>query len=218
MAARAALANQTGRGFREIVGVVVNAGKMDRTVTVKVGGLKWNRRVQKNFKVPKQHLVHDPLNSLRLGDVLAIQPGWRVSRRKRHVVSRLILPASGTPLEDRPPVPTEDERVAERDRKSAEKKDRKLRNKKERWDKRREEALQEKEKRRKLKAESFVHSGMGTLLREKGTLEEQMRRLGLDGMAGNAGPDGGVGAKKGEHEGGMGAAAAEEPVNKGKEG
>lgn len=47
MAARATLANQTGKGFRELVGVVVNAGKMDKTVTVRVGGTKWHKGVQK---------------------------------------------------------------------------------------------------------------------------------------------------------------------------
>ena len=33
--------------FRELQGVVVSAGLMSKTVKVRVGGLKWNARVQK---------------------------------------------------------------------------------------------------------------------------------------------------------------------------
>lgn len=42
--------------------------------------------------------------------MVAIAPGWRSSRTKRHIVKHIIAPA-GTPIEDRPPVPTEDERI-----------------------------------------------------------------------------------------------------------
>lgn len=58
--------------------------------------------------------MHDPNNSLRLGDVVAITPGWRVSKSKRHVVKHIIAPGSGVPIEGRPPVPSEEERLAER--------------------------------------------------------------------------------------------------------
>lgn len=61
---------------------------------------------------PRQYLVHDPNSSLRLGDVIAISPGWRTSRQKRHVVKHIIAPA-GVPIDQRPPVPTQEERIAE---------------------------------------------------------------------------------------------------------
>lgn len=64
------------------------------------------------FLDPRQHLVHDPNSSLRLGDVIAISPGWRTSRQKRHVVKHIIAPA-GVPIDQRPPVPTQEERIAE---------------------------------------------------------------------------------------------------------
>ncbi|KLU84589.1 mitochondrial 37S ribosomal protein S17 [Magnaporthiopsis poae ATCC 64411] len=35
------------RGFREIQGVVVSAGLMDRTVKVRVGGRVWNDQIKK---------------------------------------------------------------------------------------------------------------------------------------------------------------------------
>jgi small subunit ribosomal protein S17 len=57
---------------------------------------------------------------LRLGDIVAIEPGWRVSKHVRHVVSRIIAPF-GDPIEARPPVPSREEREAERARKKAEK-------------------------------------------------------------------------------------------------
>lgn len=56
-------------------------------------------------------MVHDPNDSLRTGDVVAITPGERNSKHKRHVVKHIIAPA-GTPIEERPPVPTEEERWA----------------------------------------------------------------------------------------------------------
>lgn len=64
--------------------------------------------------------MHDPRSSLRLGDVIAIEPGWRVSKHVHHVVSRIIAPF-GDPIEARPPVPSLEERVEERERRRAEK-------------------------------------------------------------------------------------------------
>ena len=62
------------------------------------------------FDRPKTLLVHDPNDSLRTGDVVAITSGWRTSKNKRHVVQRIIAPAI-VPVEERPPVPTEEERM-----------------------------------------------------------------------------------------------------------
>lgn len=58
--------------------------------------------------------MHDPNNSLRTGDVVAIVAGWRVSKTVRHVVQHIIKPA-GVPIEERPMIPTPEERVAKRD-------------------------------------------------------------------------------------------------------
>lgn len=65
---------------------------------------------------PKHFLVHDPNSSLRTGDVVAIVPGWRTSKHKRHVIKHIIAPAS-VPIEERPPVPTLDERIEAREEK-----------------------------------------------------------------------------------------------------
>ncbi|RYP32682.1 hypothetical protein DL767_005084 [Monosporascus sp. MG133] len=119
-AAAANLARQTAKEFH---GIVVSAGKMDKTVKVKLGGMRYEPRVQKYFKEPHYKLVHDPRNSLRQGDVVAISPSWRESQHVRHVVKHIIAPY-GPPIHERPPVPTLEERLAERAAKRAAKDER----------------------------------------------------------------------------------------------
>ncbi|KAK8130995.1 hypothetical protein PG984_007433 [Apiospora sp. TS-2023a] len=89
-------------------GVVVSAGLMDKTVKVRLWGQRWEKHVSKSFKYPHYHLVHDPSNSVRKGDVISIAAGWRESSRKKHVVKHIMAPY-GTPIDARPPVPTEEE-------------------------------------------------------------------------------------------------------------
>ncbi|KAI1333468.1 nucleic acid-binding protein [Xylariaceae sp. FL0016] len=101
------------RAAKELHGIVVSAGLMDKTVKVKLGGQRWEQRVQKYFKQPRYHLVHDPRNSLRQGDVVCITPSWRESQHVRHVVKHIIAPY-GDPIDERPPVPSIEERVADR--------------------------------------------------------------------------------------------------------
>jgi small subunit ribosomal protein S17 len=69
--------------------------------------------------------VHDPNSSLRTGDVVSIVPGWPTSKHKRHVVKKIIAPY-GTPAEERPPIPTLEERIAEREAKQAAKGERRM--------------------------------------------------------------------------------------------
>jgi small subunit ribosomal protein S17 len=66
---------------------------------------------RQNFQHFERYLVHDPNDSLRTGDIVSISSGWRTSKSKRHVVNRIIAPW-GPPIEDRPPVPTAEEREA----------------------------------------------------------------------------------------------------------
>ncbi|KAI1207390.1 nucleic acid-binding protein [Annulohypoxylon truncatum] len=108
----AAAANTTRQVAKEMLGVVVSAGLMDKTVKVKLGGFRWEPKVQKYFKEPRFKLVHDPRNSVRQGDIVAITPTWRVSQHVRHVVKHIIAPY-GEPIDERPPIPTLEERLAE---------------------------------------------------------------------------------------------------------
>ncbi|KOS18321.1 37S ribosomal protein S17 [Escovopsis weberi] len=118
------VAKAARRVTTELHGVVVSAGLMHKTVKVRVGGQKWNKIVNKWFSDPKHYLVHDPNSSLRTGDVVSIVPGWPTSQHKRHVVKHIIAPY-GTPIEERPPVPTLEERIAEREAKKEAKDQRK---------------------------------------------------------------------------------------------
>ncbi|KAM4057998.1 ribosomal protein [Hirsutella rhossiliensis] len=118
------VAKAARRVTRELHGVVVSAGLMQKTVKVRVGGQKWNKVVNKWFADPKHYLVHDPNSSLRTGDVISIVPGWPTSQHKRHVVKHIIAPY-GVPIEERPPVPTLEERITERETKKAAKDQRK---------------------------------------------------------------------------------------------
>jgi len=105
---------------RLINAVVVSAGLMTKTVKVRISRQEWDSHIKKHFNRTKFLLVHDPASSARVGDVIAIEAGWRKSRNIRHVVSSIVAPF-GTPIEERPPVPTEAERLAEKRRKRAEK-------------------------------------------------------------------------------------------------
>ncbi|KAL7620005.1 hypothetical protein AAE478_010554 [Parahypoxylon ruwenzoriense] len=126
-----AAANTVRKVAREMHGIVVSAGLMDKTVKVKLGGQRWEPKVQKYFKDPRYKLVHDPRNSLRQGDVVAITSTWRVSQHVRHVVKHIIAPY-GEAIEERPPIPTLEERVAEKQAKRAVKDERREVIKKER--------------------------------------------------------------------------------------
>ncbi|KAI8938996.1 hypothetical protein NX059_004840 [Plenodomus lindquistii] len=99
------------------VGVVTSAGKMDRTVKVRVAGQEWNKRFRKHFPSHSTYLVRDPNNSLVEGDVVRIASGHRTSTAVRHVVTSILAPF-GEPVENRPPVLTEaqleEERIRER--------------------------------------------------------------------------------------------------------
>ena len=58
----------------------------------------------------RQHLVHDPNNSLVVGDVIQLHR-LHVSSQVFHVVGAITAPF-GKPLSERPPVPTPDDRLA----------------------------------------------------------------------------------------------------------
>lgn len=97
-------------------------------------------------------MVHDPNTSLRTGDVVAIVPGWPTSQHKRHVIKQIIAPF-GTPIEERPPVPTLEERIAEREAKTAAKQERRRARRHAEIEKKREETrLKNEEKEAKRKA------------------------------------------------------------------
>ncbi|KAK0841980.1 hypothetical protein LTS02_016654 [Friedmanniomyces endolithicus] len=98
------------RVHRKIVGVVVSTGKMAKTVKVRVPTQRWEPKIGKYFADHTNHLVHDPNDSLVLGDVIELHR-LRVSKAVHHVVGELITPF-GVPLSERPAIPTADDRLA----------------------------------------------------------------------------------------------------------
>ncbi|KAK3207724.1 hypothetical protein GRF29_96g152366 [Pseudopithomyces chartarum] len=92
------------------VGVVVSAGLMDKAVKVRIAGQEWNKKFRKHFPSQTTHLVSDPTSSLVTGDVVRISSGWRTSKHIRHVVTSIVAPF-GSPVEDRPPILTEEQRM-----------------------------------------------------------------------------------------------------------
>ncbi|CAG9991351.1 unnamed protein product [Clonostachys byssicola] len=150
------VAKAARRVTHELHGVVVSAGLMDKTVKVRVGGQKWNKIVNKWFADPKHYLVHDPNSSLRTGDVVSIAPGWPTSQHKRHYVKHIIAPF-GDPIDKRPPVPTLEELIAERESKKEAKDERRTARRQEQHEK----AVEEKQ-RRKAKLAKKQHTPIET--------------------------------------------------------
>ena len=65
--------------------------------------------------------MSDPNDSLRTGDVIRFAGGWPTSRHIKHVVVEILAPW-GPPVEERPRIPSEAERIQKR----LEKRERKL--------------------------------------------------------------------------------------------
>lgn len=107
---------------RRIVAVVVDAGKMSKTVKVRIPGQRWNAYLRKHYPDHTQCLVHDPNSSLNIGDVISLRP-HRASKHAHHIVHSILSPF-GPPISARPPVPSEAEMQAQYDEKRGRKLDR----------------------------------------------------------------------------------------------
>jgi small subunit ribosomal protein S17 len=65
---------------------------------------------QQWFRKDTKHLVHDPNNSLVTGDVIELHAEQH-TKHVAYVVGAIVSPF-GKPIEERPPVPTADDRLA----------------------------------------------------------------------------------------------------------
>ncbi|KAF2445874.1 nucleic acid-binding protein [Karstenula rhodostoma CBS 690.94] len=92
------------------VGVVVSAGRMSKAVKVRIAAQEWNKKFRKHFPSEQNYLVADPNSSLVEGDVVRIASGWRTSKSIRHVVTSIVSPF-GEPVENRPPILSDEERM-----------------------------------------------------------------------------------------------------------
>jgi len=71
-------------------GVVVSAGKMDKTVVVAVVENKKHPIYNKVVKKTKKYKAHDENNSCGLGDTVEIQETRPLSKDKYHRVTRIV--------------------------------------------------------------------------------------------------------------------------------
>ena len=71
-------------------GIVVSAGKMDKTVVVAVVENKKHPIYNKVVKKTKKYKAHDENNSCGLGDTVEIQETRPLSKDKYHRVTRIV--------------------------------------------------------------------------------------------------------------------------------
>lgn len=74
---------------QNFLGQVISQGCMNKTVKVRVFHKKYDRRVQKEFQVKKDYLVHDEANICREGDLVRIEATRPLSSRKFFAVAEI---------------------------------------------------------------------------------------------------------------------------------
>lgn len=74
---------------QNFLGHVISQGKMDKTIKVRVFHKKFEHKVQKEFKVKKDYLVHDEANICREGDLVRIEATRPLSSRKFFSVAEI---------------------------------------------------------------------------------------------------------------------------------
>jgi small subunit ribosomal protein S17 len=78
---------------RDMLGVVVKSGKMDKTVTVKCRWQVWNKKYGVYYRRTGKYLVHDEENFTRAGDIVVIKSCRKVSDRKAFYVRNVVKQA-----------------------------------------------------------------------------------------------------------------------------
>lgn len=75
---------------REFVGVVLTAGKLQKTIKVKVETTVMHPKYKKYIKRTKKYLVHDEENKANVGDRVIIREGRPFSKLKRFYLVRVL--------------------------------------------------------------------------------------------------------------------------------
>ncbi|RCK59452.1 37S ribosomal protein S17, mitochondrial [Candida viswanathii] len=74
---------------QNLIGIVINQGKLNKTVKVRVQGREFDKRVGKEVLKRKDFLVHDEKNLCREGDLVRIESTPKISTRKRFAVAEI---------------------------------------------------------------------------------------------------------------------------------
>ncbi len=85
---------------KEFMGIVISAGKMDKTIKVKVESLYKHPLYKKYVKKVKKYLVHDPENKAKENDIVVIREGRPFSKLKRFYLAKIISHAKGLPVSE----------------------------------------------------------------------------------------------------------------------
>jgi small subunit ribosomal protein S17 len=75
---------------KEIIGTVVS-DKMDKSVVVTIERQVRHAMYGKQQRLTSRFMAHDEKNEAKVGDTVAIVPSRPLSRRKRWVVTRVVL-------------------------------------------------------------------------------------------------------------------------------
>ncbi|KAG8529320.1 uncharacterized protein KY384_005956 [Bacidia gigantensis] len=101
---------------KQLCGVVISSGKMMRAIKVRTSKQVYNSFLKKHFVNYDNHLVSDPTEATRTGDVVRITTEGQVSRHIRHVVTEIVAPW-GSEIHERPAVLSGQQRKAVKDEK-----------------------------------------------------------------------------------------------------
>jgi small subunit ribosomal protein S17 len=75
---------------KEIIGTVVS-DKMDKSVVVTIERQVRHEMYGKQQRLTSRFMAHDEKNEAKVGDTVALVPSRPLSRRKRWVVTRVVL-------------------------------------------------------------------------------------------------------------------------------
>jgi len=74
---------------RQFQGVVVS-DKMNKTIVVKIEGIKTHPKYRKQYKVSKKYKVHDEKKQYHIGDIVLFEECRPISKEKRwRVIKKL---------------------------------------------------------------------------------------------------------------------------------
>jgi small subunit ribosomal protein S17 len=81
----------TNKNVTAFVGRVFS-NRMDKTATVLIPRMRWDRHIKKHFREMKKFKCHDEHNETRIGDVVRVHFDRKRSKTKTFIVSEIIKP------------------------------------------------------------------------------------------------------------------------------
>ncbi len=79
---------------QRLIGIVVSAGKMTKTIAVKVDRLVWHLKLHKQYSRSKKYLVHDDKGEAKMNDKVMIEKCRPMSARKNFRLVNILTVAS----------------------------------------------------------------------------------------------------------------------------